>query len=308
MKKISICICCYNESPNIVPMINKIESIMNSIPSVAYEIIFSDNASSDGSPELLKAVADKDKKVKVILNLNNYGPARSGRNCIYNASGDAIIAIPCDFQEPPEMIPTFINEWLDGNLIVWGQKIASEENKCKYLLRTLYYKIICILSEYPQFMQTSGFGIMDKSVINNIKKMNEPEKSFRHMVAELGYTVKLIPYKQAKRKQGKSSYNIKRMLDFSIKSLVNTSKAPIRVATILGIMITALSAIGEMIWIIVLLLARNIECWIWVWRFFVILIMGILLSTLGFVGEYLLALKIKLSEKPLVIEKERINF
>lgn len=308
MDRVSICICCYNEVENVRLMYERIVEVMKSVPDIQYEIIFSDNDSKDGTQDCLMDLAENDKRVKVILNIRNYGPARSGRNCIFSSTGDAVIAIPCDFQEPPEMIPEFIGEWKKGNLIVWGQKIGSYEGGMKYHLRNLYYKIIQKCADYPQFYQTTGFGIMDKSVIKQLKMMKEPEKSFRHMVAELGYPVKFIPYIQAARKRGKSSFNIKRWLDFSIKSLVHTSRMPVRLITLLGIGVTFLGVIGELAFLIIGIFIKGAVPWMWCWNFLFLFIIGIQLLATGFVGEYVIALSIRLADKPYVIEKDRINF
>ena len=135
MKKISIGVPCYNEEENIELMYEAITAQMKQLPQYEYEIIFADNDSKDKSQEILRSLAAKDKKVRVVLNQTNFGPERSGVNCFRNASGDAYIGIPCDFQEPPEMIPTFIEEWEQGHDIVWGQKTQSKEGKIKYALR-----------------------------------------------------------------------------------------------------------------------------------------------------------------------------
>lgn len=308
MDRISICICCYNEVENVRLMYDKIVEIMEPISDIQFEIIFSDNDSKDGTQDILKELAKKDKRVKVILNIRNFGPARSGRNCIYSSTGDAVIAIPCDFQEPPEMIPEFIKEWKKDNLIVWGQKVESHENGIKYHLRKLYYKIIQKCADYPQFYQTTGFGIMDKSVIKQLMQMKEPEKSFRHMVAELGYPVKFLPYTQDIRRRGKSSFNIRRWLDFSIKSLVHTSRQPVRLTTLLGTGLTVLGFFGEVILLAFSLFVSYTVPWIWFWNFLFLFLMGIQLLATGFVGEYVIALSTRLADKPYVIEKERINF
>ena len=308
MKKISVCVCCYNEVENVKIMYNTLSDIMNSLNKYDYEIIFSDNDSNDGTQDILRSIADADSRVKVIFNINNYGPARSGRNCIFSASGDAVIAIPCDLQEPPEMIPAFVSEWEKGHKIVWGQKQGSNEGKIKYKLRDIYYTIIEKCSDYKQIRQTTGFGIMDCSVVDIIKNMHEPEKSFRHIIAELGYPVKLIPYVQNKRERGKSSFNIKRWMDFSIKSLVNTSKKPIRLFLLFGIFLSCLSCFSTLIMIIFELLNVFDVSYVVYLFSLIIFLDGFILTAIGFVGEYLLQLIIKNDNKPYVIEKQRLNF
>lgn len=170
MKKISICVPCYNEEKNIMDAYNRITNMMRNMDKYDYEIIFADNASKDNSAEIFRQLANQDKRVKVILNYRNYGPRRSGYNACFRATGDAIISLPCDLQEPPEMIPGFVEEWEKGNLIVWGQKTKSKENPINYFLRNIYYKIIDNFSEYPQYEQTTAFGITDRLVYDKVKE------------------------------------------------------------------------------------------------------------------------------------------
>ena len=243
LKKVSICVPCYNEEENIENMYNKLKSIFDELGKYDYEIIFSDNCSTDSSSDILKRISAKDKHVKVILNMRNYGPDRSCLNCLFRATGDAIISMPCDFQEPPDMIPVFLEEWEKGNLVVWGQKLKSKENPIKFFFRKIFYKIIKSFSENPQIENTTGFGVMDRTVLECVKETGETKEGLRNLIPELGFAVKLIPYTQQKRQAGKSSYNMIRYLNFSIDTLITTSKLPLRLATILGSIVSFFSIV-----------------------------------------------------------------
>ena len=234
MKKISIVIPCYNEEKNIENAYDRVKEVLATMPDYEHEIIFGDNCSVDASREILRKLAARDKKVKVILNNRNFGAERSGYNILFAAQGDAVIGLPCDLQDPPEMIPQFVEEWEKGNLVVWGQKTKSREGKIKYTCRKLYYKIIQYFSDIPQYEQVTGYGLVDKTVLDVIKDLNEPYMPMRHLIAELGYPVKLIPYTQEARKNGKSSYNLRRYFDYAIISLVRTSTIPLHLITLFG--------------------------------------------------------------------------
>lgn len=309
MKKVSVCIPCYNEEKNIETAYERVKKVLETLDHYEWEIIFEDNASKDDTVSILRKLADSDKRVKVILNTRNFGPYRSAKNCCFSATGDAVICIACDMQDPPELIPEFLKYWEEGYLLVLGQKLSSKESPVKYKLRSLYYKIIKTFSDVPQTEQITGFGIVDRKVYQQVKELDEPEMAFRNLVAELGYEVKKIPYEQEKRKEGKSSYNIWRYLDFAITSLVRTSFVPLRLATLLGVFCSFISFVIGVVYLIYKLIY---------WDSFMVgmapLVIGIFffgsvqLFFIGLLGEYIGMILRKVTKRPIVVEKERINF
>lgn len=309
MKKISVCIACYNEEKNIMSTYTRVTDILSKLENYDYEIIFADNCSKDSSQNILRELAKKDKRVKVILNLRNFGALRSSKNVNFAATGDCIIGMPCDLQEPPEMIPIFVEEWEKGNPIVWGQKTASKERGVKYFCRSLYYKIIRKFSDVPQYEHVTGFGIMDKQIVDVIKGLDDPEMPTRHLIADLGYPVKLIPYTQEERKAGKSSYNLWRYFDFSVVSLVRTSTVPLRLTTILGAICATLSFIFGIVYLIYKLINWDVfSVGIAPIVIAVFFLGSVQLLCIGMIGEYIGVILKKITKRPLVTEKERINF
>ena len=309
MKKMSVCIACYNEEQNIMDAYNQVSAICQTLKNYDYEIVFADNASTDGSERIFRQLAATDKHVKVIFNYRNYGPARSSKNACIRATGDAVISLPCDLQDPPEMIPVFIKEWEDGNLIVWGKKTGSQENPIKYFLRKVYYRIIKGAASVPQLEQVTGFGIMDKSVWREIEASNERTMSVRHLVADLGYPVKLVPYMQRKRKKGKSSYNLRRWLDFAINSLINTSTAPLRLTTLLGLTCSVISFVIGIVYLIYKLVHWNsFSAGIAPILIAVLFLGSVQIMIMGVIGEYIGVVLSKVIKRPLVLERECLNF
>lgn len=311
MKKISICVCCYNEEENIELMYQALTKEMQSLPQYDYEIIFEDNDSKDRSQEILRDICSRDNHVKAIFNQTNFGPDRSTVNCLMSITGDAYIGIPCDFQEPPELIPTFIAEWEKGHDIVWGQKTKSKENPIKFLCRKIYYGIIDLLSDYKQIKNVIGYGICDRKVTDIIiqELKQDPEINIRHVVMQYGFDIQLIPYVQRKRERGKSSYSLMRYYSFAITSLCNTSIKPLRFMTLMGMF----GAFASFLIAVVYFVYKIVN-----WYDFEVgmapLVIGLFfvsaiqLFCMGILGEYLGVLIRKTTDKPIVVEKERLNF
>lgn len=310
-RKISICIGTYNEEGNVENAYARTTAVMRELLEYDYEILFSDNDSKDKTRELIRELAGKDRHVKAIFNSRNFGPGRSGRNMINNATGDAVVVMPCDMQDPPEMIPDFIKYWQEGYPVVMGQKESSENGVFDRFLRKIYYGIIDKLSEVPQQKQVTGFGLFDRSVICDLSRSNDTETSMRHLLADLGYRTKLLPYTQAARTAGKSSYNLYRFIDFGILSMCSTSRKPLYLMTMMGCVAAAISFVIGLVYLIYKLVF---------WESFaagstpvligVFFLGSVQLFCLGLIGEYvgIMSERVKSQNRPLVTEDERINF
>ncbi|MDD3138574.1 MAG: glycosyltransferase family 2 protein [Lachnospiraceae bacterium] len=311
MKKVSICICCYNEEGNVLKVYNEICREIEKNSDIEFEIVFADNCSEDNTKKILKNIAQEDKRVKVIFNQMNYGWDRSATNLLQSVHSDAVVIMTCDLQDPIEMISTFIEEWKQGNLVVWAQKLKSDENRIKYNCRKLYYKLIDKLSDTPQLYQVTGVGLMDEIVLQEVLKTKgqDPEVSIRHLVPEMGFKVKLVPYTQRKRAWGKSSFNIYKYYSFAITSLINTSTKPLRLMTLTG-MLTALGAII----VAILYLIYKMTHWMTFSAGMAPLVIGLFfcaaiqLFCIGILGEYICVLLRKVTNRSNVIEEERVNF
>lgn len=309
MKKISVMTPCYNEEGNVYNMYMAVKKIFKGLPGYRYEHIFADNCSQDNTESILRNIAAEDKNVKVILNARNFGPTRSGGNALLRATGDAVISMACDFQDPPDLIVEFLKEWENGYKIVLGQKTKSKENKIKRLARNLYYKIMKHLADSEHLENVTGFGLYDKEVIDTFRWMADPYPYYRGIICDLGYSRKLIQYTQQKRASGKSSYNFFRYLDEAITGLTNSSKAPLRIASMLGIIFSIIAFFMAVTYFIMKLIY---------WDRFSFGMAPILISIFffsslqlaftGIIGEYIGVILTKVTKRPLVIEKEKLNF
>ena len=307
MKKVSVYVPCYNEVGNVKPMADTLTEIMRELP-YDYEILFTDNCSTDGTKEILRSLAAQDKHIKVLMNSRNYGVGgRSSRNAFRYISGDVVIFIACDFQEPPELIPEFIKYWEQGYKVVCGQKTGSKEGKISYACRSLFYKLIKGLSDAPQYEHISGIVLQDKTVLEEYMK-SDYDIEFRFALADMGYEVKLIQYEQRERRSGKSSYNIWRYLSFAINSLTATSVVPLRLMTIGGFLLSVLSFITGFVYLILKLLLwysfQTGTAPILIGMFF---LGSVQLLCLGIIGEYVGVILRKVTRLPDVILSEKIN-
>lgn len=309
MKKISLFTPCYNEKDNILPLYEKVTEIMKTIPQYDYEYIIIDNCSKDGTQEVLRQIAEKDKRVKVIFNLKNFGPSRSGSYGFFQTTGECSICFAADFQDPPELIPEFLKKWENGSKVVWGKKTSSDEKKSMYRIRKLYYKLIKKLSDNEQYENVTGFGLYDKEVMDNLRKYSGPTPNFRNMISEFGYDIAFVEYHQPLRKAGKSSYTFFKYMNVAITDIVNTSKVPLRLGTYLGAIIAFFSVIVAIFNIILKLMywdsynAGMATLTAGIFFFGAVQIMFI-----GIVGEYVGEILNRMNKKPMVVERERLNF
>lgn len=309
MKHISVMTPCYNEEGNIRNIYNAVKEQFDKMPQYTYEHIFIDNYSTDNSRKILRELAAEDSNVKVILNARNFGPNRSGSYGMLQGTGDALICIVCDLQDPPEMIPTFLQKWEEGYKVVLGQKTKSKENPLMFQVRKLYYKIMEKLSETEHLTNVTGYGLFDKEVLDMIKWMDDPDPYIRGLVTQLGYKWCLVEYTQQERTSGKSSYNFNRYFDFAITGLTHVSKKPLRIVTLAGLIMSAISFAIAIIYLVFKLVH---------WYEFdmgtapiligVFLLGSVQLACLGVIGEYIGAILTKVTKRPMVVEEERINF
>lgn len=310
MKKlVSIIVPVYNEEKNIRPMVEQLMDAMRQCEDrYDYEIIFRDNASKDKTLEELRRVAAENKRVKVIENARNYGHDILKDTFSGRVSGDVVISIAGDLQEPPELIPEFLKWYEAGYEVVCGQKVGSEEGKVKYSLRKLFYSIIDRFSDIPQYRNISGITLTSRR-IRELMWQSRCDIPIRFFLADLGCEIKLIPYQQRKRQYGKSSYNVWRYLTFSIESLIATSNKPLRVATVLGVCMSALSFLVGLVYLIIKLIFWHRfsagTAPILIGMFF---LGSVQLFFIGLLGEYVGNVLNKVRPKTPPIVKELINF
>ena len=310
MKKLSIMIPCYNEEENVREICAAvIEMLTTDLPQYDYEIVFIDNCSTDKTRGYLRELCSQNHKVKAILNAKNFGQFNSPVYGMCQTSGDCTISLCCDFQDPVELVPTFVREWEKGYKIVCGIKTGSKENKIMRFLRTCYYKAIKKMSDVEQIEHFTGFGLYDKSFIDVLRNLDDPTPFIRGIVAELGYKRKDIPYTQPKRKAGKTHNNWATLYDAAMLSFTSYTKVGLRIATIFGFILSAISILIALVYLILKLIYWDRFAAGMTPILLAVLILGSMqLFFIGFLGEYVLSMNKRIMNRPLVIEEERINF
>lgn len=309
MKLISILTASYNEEENISNLYSKVKEERLKWPQYSFEHVFIDNASTDKTVEILKEIARYDKSVKIIVNARNFGHIRSPYYGLLQCRGDAIISIVADLQDPPEMIGDFIRKWEEGYKIIAGIKSKSRENKVLFFFRKTFYRIIEKISETEQIKDFTGFGLYDKEFINVLRKLDDPYPYFRGSIAELGFSRFDIPYIQPKRERGKTKNNFYSLYDIAMLGFVNHSKLPLRLSSFIGFSVSLVSLMVAMIYLVYKLIDWNdFQLGIAPLVIGIFFFGGIQLFFLGIIGEYIGAIFTQVKKRPLVIEKERINF
>lgn len=309
MKKISFVSPTFNEEGNVEELYRRVSAIWTQYPQYSFEYVIIDNASTDKTVDKLRTISSLDKRVKIIVNIRNFGHIRSPYWGLLQASGDAIIYLASDLQDPPELIPDFISEWERGWQVVLAVKPISEGSKVIHLFRKTYYRTLSKISDVELINDATGFGLYAKPVIEEVRKIGDPYPYLRGLIAELGFPVKKIQFNQPRRVRGVSKNNFYTLFDIAMLGIVSHSLVPIRIASFAGILIGLLSLFMGTIFLVAKL--------VW-WDHFPIGIAPLIIGTLGLfgllfifigiLGEYVGSIHTYNQRRPIVVERERINF
>ena len=307
-KCISISIPCYNEEDNVKLLVEDIEKeFQNNLPEYDYEIHFIDNCSTDSTQQILRKICENNTHVKAIFNGKNFR-LTSKFYGIIQTYGDCTISMVSDFQDPIAMITPMVKKWEEGYKIVIGVKEITQENHIMSLIREKYYKFIQRHSRTDQIQNFNGFGLYDKSFIDFLRKIEDPMPSFRGLIGEYGVDVFKIPYNQPKRKSGKSKNKLINLYNNAIINIVSYTKIGIRFFMGLGILLFIFSLILGIIKLISILVNLQLLSNISFMYFYITWLVSIQMIFIGVIGEYILEMNYRLLKRPLVIEKERINY
>ena len=308
---ITVVVPTYNEEANIEMMCSAIEDIFkNRLPEYGYSILIIDNDSKDNTRQIIEQICQKDMHVKAIFNSRNFGPINSPFYALCQSDSDAAILINADFQEPVEMIEKFVRTWEESDCqVVCAIRKSSKENPLIFGIRKLYYKFMQSMSEFEQIRNFNGFGLYDRSVIDVLREQKDPVPFIRSMIAEFGFSRVEIEYEQMARKRGKSSFSLYRYYDVAMIGITGYTKIGMRLATFIGVVTAIISLVIGLLYLIWKLVF---------WNSFtpgvapivvgVYFLGSLQLVFIGILGEYILSIKQRVTNRPLVIEKKRINF
>jgi glycosyltransferase involved in cell wall biosynthesis len=309
-KLITIVTPCYNEELNVRELHRRVLAMAASLPEYRFEHLFIDNASKDGTVSVLREMAAEDAGVKVIVNTRNFGQVRSPMHAFLQAEGEAVGILFADLQDPPELFVEMIREWGKGFPIVAAIKTSSEENGLMYRLRSAYYRLVARLTDVEVLEHFTGFGLYDRSAVEQIRtNFRDPYPYFRGMIAELGLPCARVTYNQKRRERGITKNNFYTLYDMAMLGITNLSKVPLRLVIFFGFISALISlALGTFY------LAYKLIFWNSFSVGMAPLVLGLFflgsvqLIALGIIGEYIGSIHTFVLNRPLVTEKERINF
>lgn len=312
MKKISIVASCYNEEENLNELYNRLCIQIDKFKDkYEFDFIFLDNGSTDKTSDVLRELAKNDKRVKVIINSRNFGHIRSPFYGITLSDSDAVFLTASDLQDPPELLPEVIQKWEEGNEIVLLQKNRSKENGLMFLLRKLYYFILYKITDNGVTLaqNCTGAGLIDKKIVEEIKKVDDPLPYYRGLLCEMGFNRAYVTFEQPTRTRGISANNFYTLYDIGMLGVVKFSKMPLRIMAFFGFIISVFTFIMSIVYLLFKIIYWNSFSLGIAPIIISILFLGsIQLFCLGLLGEYIGAIYTRVDKKPLVIEKERINF
>jgi glycosyltransferase involved in cell wall biosynthesis len=309
MPTLSICIPTYNEAKNIESLVAAVILQIDMLQISDYEIVIIDNASTDGTRDILRQFAKTTEKIKVVLNTRNFGHVRSPFYGMLQCSGDAVIYLAADFQDPPDLIPIFYNHWKAGYKVVLAQKNKALESKLLFAARKFYYNFLEKIASHPVSKNSTGFGLYDKQVINLLRATREPRPYVRGLIDEYGFKIFYVPFTQPLRKAGVSKNNLYTLIDYAILGITSTSFVPLRAFTLLC---GALGCFSILLSFVFLFMKLSL------WHLFPIgvaplliglfFMFGLMLIFMSILAEYLNLVIEHVKRRPLVVEEERLNF
>lgn len=310
MKTVSVVTPCYNEEGNVQEVYERVRTLMTKIGRYKYEHIFIDNASQDGTYAILRKIALSDPNIKVIRNARNFGHIRSPMHAMLEARGDAIIVLMSDLQDPPEVLEQLLDEWEKGVPIVIAAKHKSRENPLMFAVRKMFYKTINRLADgIETYENFTGFGLYDRSVMELVRQFGDPYPYFRGMIAEIGLPHVEIEYVQERRKRGKTKNNFYTLYDLAMLGITKLSKVPLRLVTFSGFAGSAFSLLAGIAYFFYkLLFWKNFSVGIAPLVIGFFFLGSVQLLFMGIIGEYIGNIHTQVHNRPLVIERERINF
>ena len=295
----------YNEEDNIVDIAMAVKTIMDK-ENLSYEIIFIDNASVDNTVSLAKGLCAKYQEIKLIVNIRNFGQLRSPVHAIFQTSGQAVIGLCADFQDPPELIPEFIKRWKAGAKIVMAVSGSKNHGFIMRMARAIAYYFLGKISSGNVIRNATGFGIYDRDVVTALSQWNDPDPIWRTMVTEAGFPIETVYYERPLRTKGKSKNNIFTLASFALSTFASTGQKLLRLPLFVAgflVFTTGMTCITALVF----LLLGKASLTLWLGAAMQLLFCLCFIS-LGILGEHVRMISERTRAVPLVIEKERINF
>jgi polyisoprenyl-phosphate glycosyltransferase len=306
--RVGIVLPCYNEEGNIEEVYSRILKVFEGLPGYTFEILFIDNASTDRTVEVLRGIVARDSRVRAIVNARDFGWIRSPFHGMMQVGGDCVILMASDLQDPPEAIPRFLAARENGAAVVVGQKVTSPESSLFWWARSLYYRFARSIADVPLLEHVTGFGLYDRRVVEIMRGYEDPYPYIRGLLSDIGLPIAIVKYEQAARRRGITKSNLPRLFDVAMLGITSHSKAPLRLATIAGFLLSGLSLLVALIFLVIKMLF-----WFALPSGYAPVVIGVFflgsvqIFLIGLLGEYLSAVLAQVRNRPLVVERERIE-
>lgn len=305
---LSIVVPCFNEEAVIEATHQRLARVLDGI-AMPSEIIYVDDGSRDSTFDRLTAIQSADARVRVLRLSRNFGHQMASTAGLENASGDAVVLIDADLQDPPEFIPEMLTQWAGGFHVVYGQRrMRKGEGWFKASTAKVFYRLINKVSEVPIPLDTGDFRLMDRRVVDALLSMPERDRFLRGMIAWTGFRQVALPYDRDSRKAGTSKYPLRKMLHFAGDGILSFSLTPLKMATVLGFFASAIALSGIVYTLVVRFETR---AWVpgWASIFLAVLFMGgAQLICLGVIGEYLGRIYGESKRRPLFFISEKLGW
>ncbi|MDB4945566.1 MAG: hypothetical protein JWP97_5100 [Labilithrix sp.] len=310
MPHISVVTGCFNEEGNVRDLYEQVRDVIEALPGgYTFELLFIDNASTDATVARLRELVEQDPRVRVIVNARNFGHIRSPYYALLQGEGDVTVAMASDLQDPPALITEFVKKWEEGYKIVAAVKTGAAESSVMYFFRSIYYRLVTRLASVELIQHFTGFGLYDKRVIEVLRTIEDPYPYMRGLISEIGFDIARVPFKQPLRTKGETKTNFYVLYDMALLGLTTHSRIPMRLASMSGFVLSAVSAFAGLAYLVAKLVFWNqFQLGLAPAVIGIFLMSSALLFFVGVLGEYVSSIQTHVRRLPLVVERERINF
>jgi dolichol-phosphate mannosyltransferase len=307
MPALSVVVPLYNEEDTVGELRQRLGAVLESVQP-DYEVVLVNDGSQDGTAEALRAIAAPGSRWRAIHFSRNFGHQAAVAAGLRYATGRAVVVMDADLQDPPELLDTMLARWRDGYEVVYAQRTSRErESAAKRGLAWLYYRILRALSPVEIPSDTGDFCLMDRRVVDQLVALPERNRYIRGLRAWVGFRQTSVPFERAARFAGAPKYNFRKSLALGINGIISFSKAPLRLAIWLGLVVSLTSFILG-IYFIIEKLTTNLDVRGWASTVVIILFLGgVQLLTIGIIGEYLSRIYDEVKQRPLYVVRETDN-
>lgn len=306
---LSVVVPSYNEETVLLETHRRLSAALQALEGLNHEIIYVDDGSGDGTFDILKDLCSEDDHVKVIRFSRNFGHQMAVSAGIEHATGDAVVLIDADLQDPPEVIREMVAQWRKGYKVAYGLRTdRAGETRFKRWSAKVFYRFINLLSAVDIPVDTGDFRLMDRMVVDALLAMPERDRFVRGMISWVGFSQVAVPYRRERRFAGDSKYPFFRMVRFATDGILSFSIVPLRIATFVGFMTVVVAFLGIGY---VLFVRLSTDSWVPGWAGLIIAVLfmgGVQLLSLGVIGEYVGRIYGETKQRPIYLVQERLGF